>query len=170
MITRGGLGVLPAIALIAAGCARVQDLGSDPGAEPDAAPSGFDPDALGQAPSDASSAPAPAVTALACPAARPEERAPCAAAVGWCNYRVDPARALAAKCACGVDGRWVCLVVRDDDTRARPDDAEPVAPTLTSVACTEGAPCADGVTCTIPQTRSCVCMSSGRLACKPLVR
>lgn len=146
--------------LFSLGCPNVQDLGATPPAPPDDA---------GTSPSAPSSAlipvkVTPKQNAGACPSSAPEDGAGCSADVGWCAYRVDPAHGLAAKCACGVDRRWTCLLVRDDDRRnPLPADSMP----LTYASCTEGAPCAEGVRCTISgaSPRTCSCTSAGILLC-----
>lgn len=150
------LGLLALTCLGAFGCVAVQDLGTERPAP--VATSG----SVGTA-QPTTVAPVLEPSRDSCPAAAPTHGAGCAVSVGWCSYRVDPAKALAAKCACGSDRRWSCLLVRDDDRRT----ALPLSQmTLTTASCTEGAPCAERSKCSVAKERSCICMSSGTLRCE----
>lgn len=155
--------LLIALALVAAGCTSTQDLGvtagpSDSGPSEPAAPAPPAPSAVPLV------APERAPEVGPCPRSAPVDGAGCGVDVGWCSYRVDPAGGLAAKCACSIDRRWTCLLVRDNDRRnPLPADAVP----LTSASCTEGAPCAEGVRCSVSGSspRTCGCTSAGILLC-----
>lgn len=155
---------LVGLLLAAAGCANVQELGSTP-PEP-ARPA---PTSIATAPTAPTASSAPTVQALPkelgpCPRSAPVDGASCAQDVGWCHYRIDPAGGVAANCACSVDRRWTCLLARDDDRR---NPLAPDAVPLTNASCTEGAPCAEGVRCTVSgaSPRVCGCTSAGILLC-----
>lgn len=154
--------VLASIALVAVcvgGCASVQELGND-APSPQAAPSGL-----------AVTAPVPQGDLAgnqadpvwqACPAAVPDDRAGCAMQVRWCAYPRGDGSGLTAMCSCGADKQWTCVAVRDTHRK----NAVPLRDlSFTSAACTEGAPCAQGVRCAVDTQRSCMCASSGRLLC-----
>ena len=166
---RSAVGAWPSVALVAClatastmtACTNVQDLGASPAPATSALPAPA-------APSSSAAIPAPAPTSAevlgACPSGAPVEGEGCSVDVGFCHYRVDPAHGLAATCACGVDRRWTCLVVRDDDRR------NPLAPStmpLSNASCTEGAPCVEGVRCAVGGVgaRTCGCTSAGILLC-----
>ncbi|MGZ3478074.1 MAG: hypothetical protein ACXVCJ_26480, partial [Polyangiales bacterium] len=94
----------------------------------------------------------------ACPAITPIDGALCSLNVSWCRYgRSD---GMTNRCACGVDKRWVCLVVADSPLRDPTADFP-----VTNATCSEGSPCGEGVRCTIPRVRTCTCMSSSRFVC-----
>lgn len=138
--------------IVPLGCVTVQDLGSEKptaAASGSAAPIATTPPAIAPAPLDA------------CPTHVPNHGDDCALNVGWCSYRVAPAKGLAAKCACGSDRRWSCLLVRDE--RSVVPGAELL---LTSAACVEGARCNEKTKCSVARERTCVCMSNGTLRCE----
>lgn len=136
------------------GCVTVQELGNE---RPPAATSGSAAPAATTAPTLEPQLPD------TCPNTAPLHGTDCALNVGWCSYRVAPAKGLAAKCACASDRRWSCLLVRDDDRR-NPLPIEQLS--LTTAACVEGAPCAESTKCSVVRERTCVCMSSGTLKCE----
>lgn len=138
----------------AAGCAQSQDLGHTP-PPPAASSQGITPTTTEGAPQlDAG----PASPLDVCPAISPLDGARCALNYPWCAYpRTD---GLVNRCKCGVDKRWVCLVVSETPPR----DSEALLP-VTNATCSEGAPCGEGIRCTIPRVRTCTCMSSSRFSC-----
>lgn len=145
--------------LLVAACNNAQDLGATPPAsEGPSAPAGSASTGL------LALKPPPPVDIGPCPYSAPVDGASCAIDTGWCTYRVDPAAGLAATCACGVDRRWTCLLVRDDDRR-NPLPASEMP--LSNASCTEGAPCVEGLKCTVagPSPRTCACTSAGILLC-----
>jgi len=149
------------VAVATTACANVQDLGVTPPAT-DARP--VEPSSQPTTPPPPPLVPPTPAQLVPCPSSAPVDGARCGADVGWCSYRVDPAGGLAAKCACGVDSRWTCLLVRDDDRR---NPLPAAAMPLTAASCTEGAPCAEGVRCTLSgaSPRTCSCTSAGILLC-----
>ncbi|MBI2392144.1 MAG: hypothetical protein HYV09_21320 [Deltaproteobacteria bacterium] len=154
------LGGLPLVA-----CANVQDLGATPSPTRDAGPQGLELRDGAPTPREE-----PVVDHGApgeCPRSMPVDGASCSVDVGWCGYRSDPAGGVASGCVCGADRRWTCLLMRDDHRRnVLPKEALP----LTGSSCTEGAPCAEGVRCTVAGTRSCGCTSAGILLCTHLAQ
>jgi hypothetical protein len=142
------------VLLVPLGCVTVQDLGNE---KPIAAASASAAPAATTTPPVI--APAPADV---CPPSAPNHGDDCALTLGWCSYRVAPAKALASKCACGSDRRWTCLLVRDDVRSELPG----AQLTLTTASCMEGAPCAEKTKCSVARERTCVCMSNGRLRCE----
>ena len=139
--------------LVPLGCVTVQDLGNE---KPVAAASGSAAP-VATTPPDI----APRVVD-ACPPSAPNHGDECALNVNWCSYRVAPAKSLAARCACGSDRRWSCLLVRDDDRNPIPA----AALAITTASCVEGAPCAEKTRCSVARERTCVCMSNGTLRCE----
>ena len=143
------------LALGLAACANVQDLGTD-------RPTSSSTPSQPASEPGTGAAITPSLGGI-CPAHAPTQGADCAVSVGWCSYRVAPREGLAAKCACGSDRRWSCLLVRDDDRR---NELPVEKMRLTAASCTEGAPCGEGTKCTVGKERACECMSSGRLRCE----
>lgn len=159
-MTRALLLVSCALSLLAAACDNVQDLGATPPREE--RPNG--PAATTSSSALTAVKPPPPVDIGPCPYSAPVDGASCSVDTGWCSYRVDPAAGLAATCACGVDRRWTCLLVRDDDRR-NPLPASEMP--ITTASCTEGAPCVEGLKCMLsgPSPRTCSCTSAGILLC-----
>lgn len=150
--------LLSGLSLLA--CANVQELGATPWPVDDAGSRGLVVRDAGPPARDE-----PLVDLGApgeCPRSLPVDGASCSVDVGWCTYRSDPAGGVASGCACGADRRWTCLLIRDDHRlNVLPKEALPI----TASSCTEGAPCAEGVRCTVAGTRSCGCTSAGILLC-----
>lgn len=138
-----------------AGCAQSQDLGHTPPASSQNSAQGISPSTTVVAPH---ADPGPVSPLDVCPVISPVDGARCELNVPWCGYaRTD---GLVNRCKCGVDKRWVCLVIAETPPR----DETAILP-VTTPSCSEGAPCGEGFRCTIPRVRTCTCMSSSRFSC-----
>lgn len=144
-----------AVAACSIACVTVQDLGEDRRPEPAAAAPQF------SAPRIVATEIAPEREPGSCPGGMPRENTACNN-LAWCSYPLEGGSGLAAKCGCSL-GLWTCLRVRDDH---RANVVEPGALPLTAAACTEGAPCQEGTSCSLGKQRRCECTSAARLRCR----